>query len=202
MQRYIMTSLALYAASFAAGIAGVSLLSALLSIGALFLIAVFLMKAHSLLIALKNKFWDKLSGVWLGGEYSAALWLFLLSGIGSEALLAIISSQFESIAALFPIDAAQGDVISQEVLNKAFALAALSLGLAALAAVGLAAWAYLIEVFTRDVYLIKVATGVGEFRPYSATFYILLSLITLGFLYYFWLYSLWRWISQLTSSTK
>ncbi|MFN7106071.1 MAG: hypothetical protein ACK4M3_05750, partial [Pyrobaculum sp.] len=77
-------------------------------------------------------------------------------------------------------------------------LAVLAMGIMALALVGLVAMVYLIEVFNRDLYLIQLAAGVKVFRPHAATFYVVLSIVTLGFLYFYWLYLAWRWATQLT----
>jgi hypothetical protein len=93
-------------------------------------------------------------------------------------------------------------ITGPEEVGRFLGVGALALGVFALALVWFAAWVYLIEVFTRDLYLIRVVSGVDGFRPFSATFYIIISLITVWFLYFYWLYSVWRWITQLKTSTR
>ncbi|MGB9704437.1 MAG: hypothetical protein ACPL3C_03225 [Pyrobaculum sp.] len=199
---YITAALVLYAASIAAGIAGQALLSAVFGIGSTVAVATYLTKAHSLLVNLREKLWDRLAAVWLGGEYAAAIWLYVLSGVGAQILSVLLAGQLETLASTLPIGTVPNAAVDQEAFGKLLGVAALGLGLLGLALVWLASWAYLIELFTRDLYLIRAVAGVGTFKPYSATFYIILSIVTLGFLYFYWLYSVWRWISQLTNLTK
>lgn len=161
------------------------------------LVGVVLLQAYREVERLKKRFWDKLANIWLGGEYASVIWLFILAGVGADLLSVFLLHQAASI---FPT-AVKVPMISPEEAGKFLSLSALALGLLALALVWFVAWAYLIEVFTRDLYFIRVVSGVGGFKPHSATFYIIISLITVGFLYFYWLYSVWSWISQLKTST-
>jgi hypothetical protein len=199
---YIYAALILHAASLGLGIAGQATASAAAGAASVALIGVVLIRTHRELEDLKNAYWDRLAGVWLGAEYTAAIWLFVLSGIGSQLLSAFLWLQLTS---LFPAVVPGGmemEITGPEEVGRFLGIAALALGVLALALVWFVAWAYLIEVFTRDLYLIRVVSGVDGFRPFSATFYIIISVITVGFLYFYWLYSVWRWISQLKTSTR
>lgn len=200
--RYITAALVLYAASMATGIAGLTLLSSAFGIGSTVAIAMFLTETHSLLNRLRESLWDRLAGVWLGGEYSAAIWLYVLSGVGAQILSVYLLSQLESLAPNLVGGSLPEIATDPTAFGRLLGVAALGLGVVGLALVWLVSWAYLIELFTRDLYLIRAVAGVGTFKPFSATFYILLSVATLGFLYFYWLYSVWRWISQLTNLTR
>jgi fatty acid desaturase len=79
------------------------------------------------------------------------------------------------------------EITRPEEVGRFLGVGALALGVFALALVWFAAWVYLIEVFTRDLYLIRVVSGVDGFRPFSATFYIIISVVTVWFLYFYWL---------------
>jgi hypothetical protein len=199
---YIYAALILHAASLGLGIAGQATASAATGVASVALIGVVLTRTHRELEDLKNAYWDRLAGVWLGAEYTAAIWLFVLSGIGSQLLSAFLWLQ---LASLFPAVVSGGmemEITGPEEVGRFLGIAALALGVLALTLVWFVAWAYLIEVFTRDLYLIRVVSGVDGFRPFSATFYIIISLITVWFLYFYWLYSVWRWITQLKTSTR
>jgi hypothetical protein len=200
MTPYIYVALILYAASLGLSIAGQITASAAAGIASVALIGVVLTRTHRELEDLKNAYWDRLAGVWLGAEYTAAIWLFVLSGVGSYLLLAFLWLQLPS---LFPaVMPGEMEITRSEEVGRFLGVGALALGVFALALVWFAAWVYLIDVFTRDLYLVRVATGSVGFRPFSATFYVIISLITVWFLYFYWLYSVWRWISQLKTSTR
>jgi hypothetical protein len=200
MTPYIYVALILYAASLGLGIAGQTTASAAAGVASVALIGVVLTRMHRELEDLKNAYWDRLAGVWLGAEYTAAIWLFVLSGIGTQLLSAFLWLQLTS---LFPaVMPGEMEITRPEEVGRFLGVGALALGALALALVWFVAWVYLIEVFTRDLYLIRVVSGVDGFRPFSATFYIIISLITIWFLYFYWLYSVWRWITQLKTSTR
>jgi hypothetical protein len=200
MTPYIYAALILYAASLGLSIAGQTTASAAAGVASVALIGVVLMRTHRELEDLKNAYWDRLAGVWLGAEYTAAIWLFVLSGIGLQLLSAFLWLQLTS---LFPaVMPGEVEITRPEEVGRFLGVGALALGALALALVWFVAWVYLIEVFTRDLYLIRVVSGVDGFRPFSATFYIIISLITVWFLYFYWLYSVWRWITQLKTSTR
>ncbi|WP_148682432.1 hypothetical protein [Pyrobaculum neutrophilum] len=196
MLQYVYASLAAYVASFALGIAGLHAASAAAGVASVVFSGLALARAYAWLQALRDAFWERISGVWLGGEYVAAIWLYVISGVGVHAVGAVLTDLLRSMA-FQPVGF---QPVGQD-LTRLVGVVALVLGLLALVGVGLVAWAYLIEVFTRDLYLIRAVAGVGAFKPSSATFYIVLSLVTTGFLYYYWLYQVWRWISQMRSST-
>jgi hypothetical protein len=198
MTPYIYAALILYAASLGLSIAGQTTASAAAGVASVALIGVVLTRTHRELEDLKNAYWDRLAGVWLGAEYTAAIWLFVLSGIGSHLLSAFLWLQLTSLLpAVMP---GEVEITRPEEVGRFLGIGALALG--TLALVWFVAWVYLIEVFTRDLYLIRVVSGVDGFRPFSATFYIVISLITVWFLYFYWLYSVWRWITQLKTSTR
>jgi hypothetical protein len=200
MTPYIYAALILYAASLGLSIAGQTTASAAAGIASVALIGVVLTRTHRELEDLKNAYWDRLAGVWLGAEYTAAIWLFVLSGIGTQLLSAFLWLQLTS---LFPaVMPGEMEITRPEEVGRFLGVGALALGVFALALVWFVAWVYLIEVFTRDLYLIRVVSGVDGFRPFSATFYIIISVITVWFLYFYWLYSVWRWITQLKTSTR
>lgn len=200
MTPYIYTALILYATSLGLGIAGQATASAAAGIASIVLIGIVLTRAYRELEDLKNAYWDKLAGVWLGAEYTAAIWLFVLTGVGSQLLSAFLWHQLTSLVpAIMP---GEVQITSPEEIGKFLGIAALALGVFTLVLVWFVAWVYLIDVFTRDLYLVRVAAETGGFRPFSATFYIIISLVTVGFLYFYWLYSVWRWISQLKTSTR
>ncbi len=200
MTPYIYAALILHAASLGLSIAEQITASAAVGVASVALIGVVLTRTYRELEDLKNAYWDRLAGVWLGAEYTAAIWLFVLSGIGSQLLLAFLWLQLTSLfPAVIPVEV---QITGPEEVGKFLGVGALALGVFALALVWFAAWVYLIEVFTRDLYLIRVVSGVDGFRPFSATFYIIISLITVWFLYFYWLYSVWRWITQLKTSTR
>ncbi|WP_245218436.1 hypothetical protein [Pyrobaculum islandicum] len=193
MLLWVYLALASYVVSIGFGLAGMSAASAAAGAISTVLVGITLTKAYRELLNIRDMYWDKLGGVWLGGEYVVAIWLFVISGVSSQPIALFLVHQFEILA---------DRNVEQIDFTKLMGLGALVLGLLLLVAVWIVAWAYLIEVFTRDIYIVKVATGVGTFRPSSATFYIVLSVITIGFLYFYWLYSVWKWISQLKTSTK
>ncbi len=197
MTLYIYLALILYAASIGLVLVEQIVASVAFSIASTVLVGVVLLQAYREVERLKERFWDKLANVWLGGEYASVIWLFIFAGVGIDLLSVFLWHQ---VASTFPT-AVEAPMISPEEVGKFLGLAALALGVLALALVWFVAWAYLIEVFTRDLYLIRVVSGVGGFKPHSATFYIIISLITVGFLYFYWLYSVWRWITQLKTST-
>ncbi len=200
MTPYIYAALILHAVSLGLGIAGQTTASAAAGVASVALIGVVLTRTHRELEDLKNAYWDRLAGVWLGAEYTAAIWLFVLSGIGSQLLSTFLWFQLSS---LFPaVMPGEVEITRPEEVGRFLGVGALALGVFALALVWFAAWVYLIDVFTRDLYLIRVVSGVDGFRPFSATFYIIISLITVWFLYFYWLYSVWRWITQLKTSTR
>jgi hypothetical protein len=202
MTPYIYVALILHAASLGLSIARQATASAAAGVASVALIGVVLTRTHRELEDLKNAYWDRLAGVWLSAEYTAAIWLFVLSGVGSQLLSAFLWLQLTS---LFPAVVPGGmemEITGPEEVGRFLGIAALALGALALALVWFVAWVYLIEVFTRDLYLIRVVSGVDGFRPFSATFYIIISVITVGFLYFYWLYSVWRWITQLKTSTR
>jgi len=200
MTPYIYTALILYVASLGLGIVGQAAASAATGIASIALIGVVLTRAYRELEGLKNAYWDKLAGVWLGAEYTVAIWLFVLAGVGSELLSAFL---WQQLASLVPaVTPGEAQITSPEEVRKFLGIGALALGAFALALVWFVAWIYLIDVFTRDLYLVRIAIGAGGFRPFSATFYVIISLVTVGFLYFYWLYSVWRWISQLKTSTR
>jgi hypothetical protein len=200
MTPYIYAALILHAASLGLSIAGQTTASAAAGVASVALIGVVLTRTYRELEDLKNAYWDRLAGVWLGAEYTAAIWLFVLSGIGSHLLSAFLWLQLTS---LFPaVMPGEVEITRPEEVGRFLGVGALALGVFALALVWFAAWVYLIEVFTRDLYLIRVVSGVDGFRPFSATFYIIISLITVWFLYFYWLYSVWRWVTQLKTSTR
>jgi hypothetical protein len=200
MTPYIYAALILYAASLGLSIAGQTTASAAAGVASVALIGVVLTRTYRELEDLKNAYWDRLASVWLGAEYTAAIWLFVLSGIGLQLLSAFLWLQLTS---LFPaIMPGEVQITGPEEVGRFLGVGALALGALALALVWFAVWVYLIEVFTRDLYLIRVVSGVDGFRPFSATFYVIISLVTVGFLYFYWLYSVWRWISQLKTSTR
>jgi len=197
MTLYIYLALILYAASIGLVLVDQIVASAAFGIASTVLVGVVLLQAYREVERLKERFWDKLANIWLGGEYAIVIWLYVFAVIGVDLLSVFLWHQ---AASTFPT-AVGALMITPEEAEKFLSLAALALGMLALALVGLVAWAYLIEVFTRDLYLIRVVSGVGGFKPHSATFYIIISLITVGFLYFYWLYSVWRWISQLKTPT-
>jgi hypothetical protein len=200
MTPYIYAALILYATSLGLSVAGQTTASAAAGIASVALIGVVLTRTHRELEDLKNAYWDRLAGVWLGAEYTAAIWLFVLSGIGTQLLSAFLWLQLTS---LFPaVMPGEMEITRPEEVGRFLGVGALALGVFALALVWFVAWAYLIEVFTRDLYLIRVVSGIDGFRPFSATFYIIISVITVWFLYFYWLYSVWRWITQLKTSTR
>jgi hypothetical protein len=197
MTLYIYLALILYAASIGLVLVDQIVASVAFSIASTVLVGVVLLQAYREVERLKERFWDKLANIWLGGEYASVIWLFIFAGVGTDLLSVFLWHQ---AASTFPT-AVGAPMISPEEAGKFLGLGALALGVLALALVWFVAWAYLIEVFTRDLYLIRVVSGVGGFKPHSATFYIIISLITVWFLYFYWLYSVWRWISQLKTST-
>jgi hypothetical protein len=202
MTPYIYVALILHAASLGLSIAGQTMASVAAGIASMALIGVVLTRTYRELEDLKNAYWDRLAGVWLGAEYTAAIWLFVLSGVGSQLLSAFLWLQLTSLFPAVMPGGMEMEIIGSEEVGRFLGIAALALGVLALALVWFVAWAYLIEVFTRDLYLIRVVSGVDGFRPFSATFYIIISVITVGFLYFYWLYSVWRWIAQLKTSTR
>ena len=197
MTLYIYLALILYAASIGLVLVDQIVVSVAFSIVSTVLVGVVLLQAYREVERLKERFWDKLANIWLGGEYASVIWLFIFAGVGIDLLSVFLWHQ---VASTFPT-AVEAPMISPEEVGKFLGLAALALGVLALALVWFVAWAYLIEVFTRDLYFIRVVSGVDGFKPHSATFYIIISLITVGFLYFYWLYSVWRWITQLKTST-
>jgi hypothetical protein len=200
MTPYIYAALILHAASLGLSIAGQATASAAAGVASVALIGVVLTRTYRELDDLKKAYWDRLAGGWLGAEYTAAIWLFVLSGVGTQLLSAFLWLQLTS---LFPaVMPGEVQITGPEEVGRFLGVGALALGVFALALVWFAAWVYLIDVFTRDLYLVRVATGSVGFRPFSATFYVIISLVTVGFLYFYWLYSVWRWISQLKTSTR
>ncbi len=197
MTLFIYLALILYAASIGLVLVDQIVASVAFSIASIVLVGVVLLQAYREVERLRERFWDKLANVWLGGEYAIVIWLFIFAGVGTDLLSMFLWHQ---VASTFPT-AVGALMISPEEAVEFLGLVALALGVLALALVWFVAWAYLIEVFTRDLYLIRVVSGVGSFKPHSATFYIIISLITVGFLYFYWLYSVWRWISQLKTLT-
>ncbi len=197
MTLYIYLALILYAASIGLVLVEQIVASVAFSIASIVLVGVVLLQAYREVERLRERFWDKLANIWLGGEYAIVIWLYVFAGIGVDLLSVFLWHQ---VASTFPT-AVGALMINSEEAVEFLGLVALALGVLALALVWFAAWVYLIEVFTRDLYLIRVVSGVGSFKPFSATFYIIISLITVGFLYFYWLYSVWRWITQLKTST-
>jgi len=80
MTPYIYTALILYAASLGLSIAGQTTASAAAGVASIALIGVVLTRTYRELEDLKNAYGTGLPGVWLGAEYTAAIWLFVLSG--------------------------------------------------------------------------------------------------------------------------
>jgi hypothetical protein len=99
MTPYIYAALILYAASLGLSIAGQTAVSAAAGVASVALIGVVLTRTYRELEDLKNAYGDRLAGVWLGAEYTAAIWLFVLSGIGTQLLSAFLWLQLTS---LFP----------------------------------------------------------------------------------------------------
>jgi hypothetical protein len=200
MTPYIYAALILYAASLGLSIAGQATASAAAGVASIALIGVVLTRMHRELEDLKNAYGDRLAGVWLGAEYTAAIWLFVLSGVGSQLLSAFLWLQLSS---LFPaVMPGEVQITSPERWGGSWASWLWLWGCLRWRWFGSRRGSILIDVFTRDLYLVRVATGSVGFRPFSATFYVIISMITVGFLYFYWLYSVWRWISQLKTSTR
>lgn len=195
MYLYIYTALALYIAAFATLIAGLPAVSLVLQIAVIVLIGVILAKAYGELRALRDRHWDKVSHIWIGGEYGAAIILMVLSGVAAGVLQAFLAAQLPRILPT------TSDIVTADVFTLA-ALGALMLGVLGLTLISFVALIYLIEVFTRDLYILRIATGTTGFKPHSATFYVVLTVVTLGFLYFYWLHLLWRWITLLKTSTQ
>ncbi|MEZ0320160.1 MAG: hypothetical protein ABWK05_09275 [Pyrobaculum sp.] len=192
--RYILLSAILYAASMALGLAGLTSLSTAASTTSIVLIGVVLSIFFKRLKELKTALGERVAQIWLGGEYEAAIWLFVLAGVGFNVVYYFLSSQLSFLTPPTNVETTN--------FAKFAAIGALALGLFLLIATWAVATVYLMELFNRDLYLIQIAANVYVHRPHSTTLYVVLSVITLGFLYYYWLYSTWKWISQLTSLTK
>ncbi|MEM1597602.1 MAG: hypothetical protein QXP31_00775 [Pyrobaculum sp.] len=191
---YIVLSAVLYAASLALGLAGLTSLSTAASTASVVLVGVVLSTVYKKLKELKTALWEKVAQIWIGGEYEAAIWLFVLAGVGSNVASYFFFSQLSFFTPPAGVETAD--------FTKLAAIGALALGIFLLVAAWAASALYLIELFNRDLYLIQIAANVFVHRPHSTTLYVILSVITLGFLYFYWLYLTWRWISQLTSLTK
>jgi len=186
--RLIVAALALYIVSLAAGVVGQLLLSSLA--GAAYVVAVgaVLMQLRRGLNSLKSAAGE--TAKFLPADaYDAAIFLYVVSGVFLQAAGFFLASQIPQLQPTVDVEKIAG-------------LALFALGFVLLAVVGFVAWVYLVEVFTRDLYILQVARGLVVFRPHSATFYVVLGLITLGFLYFYWLYIVWRWISQLEKLMK
>jgi len=186
--RLIVAASALYIVSLATGVAGQLLLSSLT--GAAYVVAVgaVLMQLRRGLNSLKSAAGEAAKFL-LTDAYDAAIFLYVVSGVFLQTAGYFLASQIPQLQLTVDVEKIAG-------------LALFALGVALLAVVEFVAWVYLVEVFTRDLYILQVAKGLVVFRPHSATFYIVLGLITLGLLYFYWLYVVWRWMSQLEKLMK
>jgi hypothetical protein len=195
MSIYIFTALIIYALEFILSIFGQLYASIILNIAVVSLIGIVLIKAFKELDTLKTRHWERVSQFWLGGEYKAAILLFVIGGVVANLLLSSVGFIFINLLndAVNPMD-----IMIETVIGLAF----LIMGFFAMSLVSFVAALYLIEVFTRDIYLLKIATGAAGIKPHSATFYIIISLASLGFLYFYWLYRMWKWITLLKISTQ
>ncbi|MEM1734009.1 MAG: hypothetical protein QXF38_05445 [Pyrobaculum sp.] len=197
MSIYIFTALIIYALESILSIFGQLYASLILNIAVVSLIGIVLIKAFKELDTLKTRHWERVSQFWLGGEYKAAILLFVIGGVVANLLLSSVSFIFINLLndAINPMDIM---IDIETVIGLAF----LIMGFSAMSLVSFVAALYLIDVFTRDIYLLKIATGAAGIKPHSATFYIIISLASLGFLYFYWLYQMWKWITLLKISTQ
>jgi len=193
--RLIVAALALYIVSLAASVAGQLLLSSLTGAASVVAVGAVLMQLRRGLNSLKSAA-GEVAKFLPADAYDAAIFLYVVSGVFLQAAGYFLASQISELSSQIPQLQPTIDV------EKIAGLALLVLGFLLLAVVGFVAWVYLVEVFTRDLYILQVAKGFVVFRPHSATFYIVLGLITLGLLYFYWLYIVWRWMSQLEKLMK
>lgn len=176
-------SLALYLGGLGAGLAGQPLAASALTVASTLATSHVLLTIYSVLEGVRRSLWGSVAALWIGAEYKAAIALFALGGVLyglAGALLAVLP--------LPPLPRPGGELRLESVL----AFGMIALGLLAALAMLLFALAYLVEVFTRDMYLLQVATGRIQEKPHSATFYVLLTLISLGLLFFYWLHVAWR----------
>lgn len=183
---YIYLALLFYILSLATGFLNFPLASAIFSVASAVSIGVVLIRLFRSVNTLKESYWEKLADIWIGAEYPVVIMLYVFSSVGVTLLGYFLLAEMPR----FDIGTTEPRIV--------VGLAVLAMGIMALALVGLVAMVYLIEVFNRDLYLIQLAAGVKVFRPHAATFYVVLSIVTLGFLYFYWLYLAWRWATQLT----
>ncbi|MEM0369186.1 MAG: hypothetical protein QXR68_01985 [Pyrobaculum sp.] len=195
MSIYIYTALIIYALGSILSIFGQLYASIILNIAVVSLIGIVLIKAFKELDTLKTRHWERVSQFWLGGEYKAAILLFVIGGVVANLLLG-------SVGFINLVNDAADSVVRGIDIETVIGLAFLIMGFSAMSLVSFVAALYLIEVFTRDIYLLKIATGAAGIKPHSATFYIIISLASLGFLYFYWLYQMWKWITLLKISTQ
>ncbi len=188
---YIYIALALYIFSLIAALVGSLSLSAVAQILCVITIGLILTKFQNDLLYLRNAYRDRVENMWIGAEYRAAIVTYVVASIATTALFLAIND----IAVDFQLTATE--ISNMEIPTAVVGLVMLTVAVVLLSIVALVAWVYLIEVFTRDLYILQIASGVYIRKPHSATFYVILSMATLGFFYFYWLMSIWRWISQL-----
>lgn len=186
MMLSLYISAAAYLAGLGAGLAGQPLASSALMAASVLAAARVLLEMYVAVEEARRALWSSARALWIGAEYRAGIALFALGG-------ALYSLAGALLALALPRQATVPD------LGELLALGMLALGTLASGLTALFSLAYLVEVFTRDIYLLQLAAGRTEDKPHSATFYLLISFMSLGILFFYWLHLAWRRAQALKS---